>query len=48
MYLYGVLDGHTGSYVSKFAAQKLPAELLLDQLNNKTSDESIRNVFIEV
>ena len=47
-YLYGVFDGHDGSKVSKFAAQRMPAELLLGQLSGKTTDDDIKNVLIEV
>ena len=30
--LYGIFDGHDGSRASDFAAQRLPAELILGQL----------------
>ncbi|XP_076459304.1 TGF-beta-activated kinase 1 and MAP3K7-binding protein 1-like isoform X2 [Babylonia areolata] len=43
-YLYGVFDGHNGSRVADFAAQRMPAELLLGQLQNKTTDAEIREV----
>ena len=47
-YLYGVFDGHDGSKVSKFAAQRMPAELLLGQLSGKVTDDQIKEVLIEV
>ena len=31
-FLYGVLDGHDGPMVADFAVQRLPAELLLGQI----------------
>ncbi|KAL8600895.1 hypothetical protein ACOMHN_045032 [Nucella lapillus] len=43
-YLYGVFDGHNGSRVADFAGQRMPAELLLGQLQNKTTDAEIREV----
>lgn len=42
-YLYGLFDGHDGTRASNFAAQRIPAELLLGQLNGKTSDAEIRD-----
>ncbi|KAK7111479.1 TGF-beta-activated kinase 1 and MAP3K7-binding protein 1-like [Littorina saxatilis] len=51
-YLYGVFDGHNGSRVADFAAQRMPAELLLGQLQNKTTDaeinEALRQAFMAV
>ncbi|XP_025089983.1 TGF-beta-activated kinase 1 and MAP3K7-binding protein 1-like isoform X2 [Pomacea canaliculata] len=51
-YLYGVFDGHNGSRVADFAAQRMPAELLLGQLQNKTTDaevlEVLRQAFLAV
>ena len=38
-YLYGVFDGHDGCNVADFAAQRLPAELML-------SDEPLRSKLI--
>ncbi|XP_022312975.2 TGF-beta-activated kinase 1 and MAP3K7-binding protein 1-like [Crassostrea virginica] len=43
-YLYGVFDGHDGSRAANFAAQRMPAELLLGQLSGKTSDEDIKDL----
>ena len=47
-YLYGVFDGHNGSRVADFAAQRMPAELLLGQLQNKTTDAEIHEVLRQV
>ena len=44
MFLYGVFDGHDGPKSANFAAQRMPAELLLGQLDKKTTDEEIREV----
>ena len=46
--LYGVFDGHDGSRVSNFAAQRMPAELLLGQLSDKTEDEQIKEILRQV
>ncbi|KAK6171338.1 hypothetical protein SNE40_019549 [Patella caerulea] len=43
-YLYGVFDGHNGNKVSNFAAQRMPAELLLGQLQDKETDHEIKEV----
>ncbi|ESP01385.1 hypothetical protein LOTGIDRAFT_186175, partial [Lottia gigantea] len=43
-YLYGVFDGHNGNRASNFAAQRMPAELLLGQLQGKTTDNEVREV----
>lgn len=45
--LYGVFDGHDGSRASNFAAQRMPAELLLGQLAGKTTDEEIKEVLYQ-
>lgn len=47
-YLYGVFDGHNGSRVADFAAQRMPAELLLGQLQNKTTDAEVLEVLRQV
>lgn len=47
-YLYGVFDGHDGSRAANFAAQRMPAELLLGQLLEKTTDEDIKDVLNQV
>ncbi|XP_014676751.1 PREDICTED: TGF-beta-activated kinase 1 and MAP3K7-binding protein 1-like [Priapulus caudatus] len=44
MYLYGVFDGHDGSRASNFAAQRLPAELILGQLQGHKSDVDVKEV----
>lgn len=41
--LYGVFDGHDGTRASEFAAQRIPAELLLGQLDGKTKDTEVRD-----
>ena len=38
-FLYGVFDGHEASRVSHFAAQRMPAEILLDQLSEASTDD---------
>jgi serine/threonine protein phosphatase PrpC len=43
-----VFDGHNGSRVADFAAQRMPAELLLGQLQNKRTDEEIKEVLRQV
>jgi len=43
-----VFDGHNGSRVADFAAQRMPAELLLGQLQNKTTDAEIHEVLRQV
>ena len=35
-FLYGIFDGHDGPMVADFASQKIPAELLLGQIEGKT------------
>lgn len=47
-YLYGVFDGHCGTRAAEFVSQRLPAEIVLDQLNNVTSDDEIQNVLQQV
>ena len=46
--LYGVFDGHDGCKASNFAAQRMPAELLLGQLREKTTDEEVKQVLHQV
>ncbi len=48
MYLYGVFDGHDGSRVSNFAAQRMPAEILLGQLGGTTSEKDVKEVLRQV
>ncbi|XP_005094474.1 TGF-beta-activated kinase 1 and MAP3K7-binding protein 1 isoform X2 [Aplysia californica] len=51
-FLYGVFDGHNGTRVADFAAQRIPAELLLGQLQPNFGDhevkEALRQAFIGV
>lgn len=51
-FFYGVFDGHVGCKATDFASQRMPAEILLDQLRGKESDKEIKEVlhqaFIEV
>ncbi|XP_077967772.1 TGF-beta-activated kinase 1 and MAP3K7-binding protein 1-like isoform X2 [Styela clava] len=48
-YLYGLFDGHDGVKASQFAASRLPAELLLGQINPNYNppDSSIRKVLYQ-
>ena len=48
VFLYGVFDGHSGCKVSGYAAQNLPAEILLDQLKGKTTDKEMKEVLYQV
>lgn len=42
--LYGVFDGHDSNKLSNFVAQRIPAELLFDQLSGKKTDQEIKDV----
>ncbi|CAG7731751.1 unnamed protein product [Allacma fusca] len=42
--LYGVFDGHCGSQAALFAKQRIPAEILLGQLNERSTEEEIRDL----
>lgn len=46
-YFYGIFDGHDGSRSADFASQRMPAEVLLDQLKGKDLDEEIRDVLLQ-
>ena len=46
--LYGVFDGHDGSHVAHFAAQRMPAELLLGQFRDKEDSEEIKKILHDV
>ena len=46
--LYGVFDGHDSARASNFAAQRMPAELLLGQLSGKTTDQEIQEALYQV
>ncbi len=41
--LYGLFDGFSGSQVSEFAMKRMPAELVLGQLNQHSPDEAVRD-----
>ncbi|XP_078490000.1 TGF-beta-activated kinase 1 and MAP3K7-binding protein 1-like [Ciona intestinalis] len=43
-YLYGVFDGYDGSRAAHFAAERLPAELLLGQLTSFVNEKSTKNI----
>lgn len=43
-FLYAVFDGHRGSKAATFAMQRMAAEILLGQLNGKTTDEEVKEV----
>lgn len=47
IFLYGVFDGHSSCKVSAYAAQNLPADILLDQLKGKTTDKEIKDVLYQ-
>lgn len=46
-FLYGVFNGKDGSSMADFAAQRMPAEILLGQLNDKVSPEAVKEVLRE-
>uniref|UniRef100_A0A3B3S349 TGF-beta-activated kinase 1 and MAP3K7-binding protein 1 n=1 Tax=Paramormyrops kingsleyae TaxID=1676925 RepID=A0A3B3S349_9TELE len=46
-YLYGVFNGFEGSAVANFVSQRLPAELLLGQLNASHSDADVRRLLLQ-
>ena len=43
-----MFDGHNGSKVANFAAQRMPAELLFEQLHEKRTDDEIKEVLHQV
>lgn len=43
-YFYGVFDGHAGPRAADFAAQRMPAEILLGQLMGKETDKEVREL----
>lgn len=47
-FLYGVFDGHNGTRVADFAAQRMPAELLLGQLQPNFSDVEVTEALKQV
>jgi len=48
VYLYGIFDGHSGSKVAAFAAQRMPEEILLGQLHGRVTDDEIKDVLKQV
>lgn len=42
--MYGIFDGHDGLQVAKCALDTIAAEVLLNQLEDKVSDEDVKNV----
>ena len=47
-FLYGVFDGHNGTRVADFAAQRIPAELLLGQLQPNFTDAEVQDALKQV
>lgn len=43
-FLYAVFDGHEGTKAANFAMQRMAAEILLGQLNDKSTDEEVKEV----
>lgn len=43
-YLYGVFDGHEGVRAVHFCSQNIVAEILLEQLHEKSNNEEIMDV----
>lgn len=43
-YLYGIFDGHMGTRAADFALQRMAAEILLGQLNEKKNDDEIKEI----
>jgi len=43
-YLYGVFDGQEGAQAASFALERMASEILLDQLNGKTTDGEVKEV----
>ncbi|KAG7460108.1 hypothetical protein MATL_G00217660 [Megalops atlanticus] len=46
-FLYGVFNGFDGGRVANFVSQRLPAELLLGQLNSSHSDADVRRILLQ-
>ncbi|XP_067120575.1 TGF-beta-activated kinase 1 and MAP3K7-binding protein 1-like isoform X2 [Centruroides vittatus] len=44
VYFYGLFDGHCGKKAAHFAAQRMPAEILLGQLKGNESDKNIKEL----
>ena len=47
-YLYGVFDGHCGLRAAEFVSQRLPAEILLGQLDSVRNDDDVKQVLLQV
>jgi len=45
--LYGIFDGHDGSKAAEFAMVRIPAELLLGQLEGRQSDVEVQEALIQ-
>lgn len=43
-YLYAIFDGYDGKEVAAFAHQRLPAELLLGQIEGVTDDDQVKQI----
>lgn len=43
-FLYGIFDGYEGSRTANFTLQRIAAEILLGQLNGKSTSEEIKEV----
>ncbi|KAH0558093.1 TGF-beta-activated kinase 1 and MAP3K7-binding protein 1-like isoform X1 [Cotesia glomerata] len=43
-FVYGIFDGHEGSRAANFALQRMAAEILLGQLNGKSTNEEVKEV----
>lgn len=43
-FIYAVFDGHEGTKAANFAMQRMAAEILLGQLNGKSTDEEVKEV----
>lgn len=47
-FLYGVFDGHCGVRAAEFVSQRLPAEILLGQLDSVRNDDDVKQVLLQV
>ncbi|CAG5076916.1 Similar to Tab1: TGF-beta-activated kinase 1 and MAP3K7-binding protein 1 (Mus musculus) [Cotesia congregata] len=43
-FVYGIFDGHESSRAANFALQRMAAEILLGQLNGKSTNEEVKEV----
>lgn len=44
LYWYAVFDGHEGKRAADFCSQRMAAEICFSQINNKQSDEEVREL----